>query len=113
VVHLSFAVAMVLVVGDLPVGFFDQSWRIETAAFLDRWWVLTVWDLEMRWRWISVVLMVWLFQWRLLPLFVLVKDLNVVLELYEPCSLSVSVLPSGFGSLSCGLFMSDSFLFLT
>jgi hypothetical protein len=44
-------------------------------------------------------------------MFVLVKDLNVVLELRETCSLYVYVLPSGFGTLSCGLSVSDSFLF--
>jgi hypothetical protein len=76
------------------------------------WWLLRVWDLEMRRRWISVALVAWLFQRRLLPLFVLVKDLDVVLELREPCLLSVYVLPSGFGTLNYDVSVSDSFMFL-
>jgi hypothetical protein len=56
---------------------------------------------------------VWLFEWRLLPLFLLAKDLDGVLELCEPCSLSIYMLPSIFSTLSCGLPASDGFLFLT
>jgi hypothetical protein len=48
----------------------------------------------------------------LLPLLQLAKDLNAILELCEPCSLSIYMLPSGFGALSCGLSASDGFLFL-
>jgi hypothetical protein len=66
----------------------------------------------MRQRWIGVVLVVWLLEWRLLPLFLLAKDLDVVLEFHEPCSLFVYMLPSDFGTLSCGLPASDVFLFL-
>jgi hypothetical protein len=46
-------------------------------------------------------------------MFLLVNDLNSVLELHEPCSLSIYVLPSSFGALSCGLPASDGFLVLT
>jgi hypothetical protein len=53
-----------------------------------------------------------LFERRLLPLFQLAKDLDGVLELHEPCSLSIYMLPSGFGTLGYGLPASDSFLFL-
>jgi hypothetical protein len=56
---------------------------------------------------------VWLFEWRLFLMFLLVNDLNSVLELREPCSLSIYVLPSSFGALSCGLPASDGFLVLT
>jgi hypothetical protein len=42
----------------------------------------------------------------------LVKDLDSVLELYKPHSLSVYVLPSGFSTLDCGLPVSDGFWFL-
>jgi hypothetical protein len=38
------------------------------------------------------------------------KDLDIVLELRESCSLSVYVLSSGFGSLCCGLSARDGFL---
>jgi hypothetical protein len=58
------------------------------------------------------VVAVWLFQQRFLPLFPLTEDLNIVLELREPCSLPVYVLPFAFGSLSCGLSMCDGFLLL-
>jgi hypothetical protein len=45
-------------------------------------------------------LVVRLLKQRLLPLFLLMEDLDCVLELREPCSFSVKVLPSGFGTLS-------------
>jgi hypothetical protein len=47
-----------------------------------------------------------------LHLFLLAKDFNNVLELYESCSFSTDVLHSGFGTLSCCLPSCDSFLFL-
>jgi hypothetical protein len=74
-----------------------------------------MWDLDMRqrwWTWIGIVLIVWLFEQRLLHLFLLVKDLDAILELREPCSLSVYMLPSGFNALSYILSSSDNFLFL-
>jgi hypothetical protein len=43
-----------------------------------------------------VVLVVRLLKWGLLPLLLLAKDIDVVLELHEPCSFSIDVLPSGF-----------------
>jgi hypothetical protein len=71
-----------------------------------------VWDLVMWQRWIDIELVVWLFEHRLLPLFLLANDLDSVLEIYEPCSLSIYLLPSDFDVLSCGLPASYSFLFL-
>jgi hypothetical protein len=53
-----------------------------------------------------------MFEQRLLPLFLLMKDLNSVLELCKPCSLSFCMLPSGFGTLNCCLPRHDGFLFL-
>jgi hypothetical protein len=50
---------------------------------------------------------------RLLPLLLLVKDLNGVLELRESCSFSVNVLSFGFDTLRCCLPPCDAFLFLT
>jgi hypothetical protein len=46
-------------------------------------------------------------------MFLLSKDLDGVLDLHEPCLLSVYMLPFGFDALSCGLPVSDGFLFLT
>jgi hypothetical protein len=67
-----------------------------------------------RWGlWVGVVLVVRLLERRLLPLFMLAKDLDGVLELHECCSFSIDVLSSGFGTLSCDLPSCDSFLFLT
>jgi hypothetical protein len=48
-----------------------------------------------------------------LPLFLLAKDLDGVLDLCEPCLLPVYMLPSGFSILDCGLPASDGFLLLT
>jgi hypothetical protein len=45
---------------------------------------------------VEVVLVMQLSERRLLPLLLLVKDLNVVLELRESCPFSVNVLSSGF-----------------
>jgi hypothetical protein len=59
--------------------------------------VLGVWylDTRQRWgRWIGIVLVVRLLERRLLPPLLLVKDPNGVLELHEPCSFSINVLPS-------------------
>jgi hypothetical protein len=44
--------------------------------------------------WVGVGLVVRLFERRLLPLFLLVKDLDGVLELHKSCSFSVDVLPA-------------------
>jgi hypothetical protein len=55
---------------------------------------------------------VWLFEQRLLPLLLLTKDVDGVLEFRKPCSISVDVLPSSFDTLSCCLPSGDSFLFL-
>jgi hypothetical protein len=67
-----------------------------------------------RWGWVvGVVLLMQLFEQRLLPLLLLVKDLDGVLELFESCPFSVNVLPSGFITLSYCLPSCDGFLFLT
>jgi hypothetical protein len=52
---------------------------------------------------------------RFLPLFLLAKDVDSVLYLCEPCSLSLSidVLPLSFEVLDCRLPPHDGFLFLT
>jgi hypothetical protein len=50
---------------------------------------------------------------RLLPLLLLVKDLNGVLELRESCFFSVNLLSFDFDTLSCCLPPCDAFLFLT
>jgi hypothetical protein len=62
---------------------------------------------------VEVVLVMQLSERRLLPLLLLVKDLNVVLEFRESCPFSVNVLSSGFGMLSCYLPSCDDILFLT
>jgi hypothetical protein len=64
------------------------------------------------WRWIGVELMVRLFERRLLPLLLLAKDLNSILELCKPFLLFVYMVSSSFGMLGYGLPMSVSFLFL-
>jgi hypothetical protein len=61
---------------------------------------------------VGVILVVWLLERRVLPLFLLAKDLDGVLELHESCSFSINGLPSGFSTLSEGLPSYDSFLFL-
>jgi hypothetical protein len=55
---------------------------------------------EMGWY---IMLVVWLLKQGLFPLLLLAKDLDVVLKLYEPCSLHVNMLPFGFDTLSCCL----------
>jgi hypothetical protein len=49
---------------------------------------------------VKVVLALQLLERRLLPMLLLAKDLDVVLELSESCPFSIDVLPSGFGTLS-------------
>jgi hypothetical protein len=62
---------------------------------------MRLWNLEMQRRWGVVgVLVMQLLDRRLLPLFLLVKDLDVVLELCESCPFSINVLSSGFDTLS-------------
>jgi hypothetical protein len=62
---------------------------------------------------VEVVLVIRLLEQRLLPLLLLAKDLDVVLELHESCPFSIDALPSGFGMLSRYLLPCDGFLFLT
>jgi hypothetical protein len=48
-------------------------------------------------------------EWRFLPLFLVTKDLNSVMEFYKSCSFLVYVFPLGFGALNyCLLLMMDS-----
>jgi hypothetical protein len=49
---------------------------------------------------------------KLLPLLLLEKDLDGVLELCEPCPFFVDMLPCGFGTLSCYLSPCNDFMFL-
>jgi hypothetical protein len=64
-------------------------------------------------RWgVEVVLVVRLLEWRLLPLLLLMKDLDIVVELCESYPFSVDMLPSSFGTLRCCLPPCDDFLFL-
>jgi predicted CDP-diglyceride synthetase/phosphatidate cytidylyltransferase len=51
-------------------------------------------------------------EWGLLPLFSLAKDVDGVLQLYEPCSLQVYMLPSSIDALGHCLSPYDGFLFL-
>jgi hypothetical protein len=62
---------------------------------------------------VAVGLVVWLLEWRLLPLLLQAKDLNVVLELRESCSFFVDVLPSSFSTIRCCWSPCDGFLFLS
>jgi hypothetical protein len=55
--------------------------------------------MQRRWGVVGVLVMQ-LLDRRLLPLFLLVKDLDVVLELCESCPFSINVLSSGFDTLS-------------
>jgi hypothetical protein len=91
-----------------------QWWLV---GFISWWWrVLRMWNLviQRRWkRWIGIVLVVRLLRRRFLPLVLLAKDLNDVLELRKPGSLSIYVLPFGFDALSYGSLAGDGFLHLT
>jgi hypothetical protein len=62
---------------------------------------------------VGVRLVLWLFERRLLTLFLLAKDIKNTLELHKSCPFSVNVLPSSFGTLSCYVPSGDGFLFLT
>jgi hypothetical protein len=80
-------------------------WRRQVVHFV-HWWlrVLGVWYLDMwrrRGRLVGVVLVVQLFERRVLPLFLLAKDLDGVLDLCKSCYFSINVLLSSFGMLSC------------
>jgi hypothetical protein len=52
---------------------------------------------------VAVGLVVWLFEQRLLPLLLLAKDVDGVVELHISCSFSDYMLPSSFSTLSCYL----------
>jgi hypothetical protein len=90
-------------------------WRL-LVQFIHWWRVLRVWYLVMWWRLgrlVGVVLAVQLLKRRLLPLLLLAKDLDGVLELRKSCSFSVNMLSSGFCMLNYWLPPLDGFLFLT
>jgi hypothetical protein len=55
---------------------------------------------------------VWLFEWRLLAVFLLAKDHDCLPKLYESEPFSFNVLPSCFGPLGNFLPSGDSLLFL-
>jgi hypothetical protein len=80
------------------------------------WWgVLQMWNWDVRWRrwgWIGVVLVMLLFEHGPLLLFLLMKDLDGILEFRKSCSFSVYALPLGFCTLNCCLPPHDGFLFL-
>jgi hypothetical protein len=59
------------------------------------------------------VLVLCLIEQMFLPLFLLARDINNILQLCQPCSLSINVLSSGFGALRCCLPPRNEFLFLT
>jgi hypothetical protein len=110
----------VLVVGDLPMGFLGL-WCHIVAEVVDGFHTLVVVGIGgvvfgcvaevevVGW----VVLVMRLLEQRLLPLLLLAKDLDSVLELRESCPFSIDVLPSGFGTLSCCMPPCNGFLFLT
>jgi Na+/proline symporter len=89
VVLLSVAETKLLGACCLPMGFLSLWWRATEAvgkfhrlvAGVVRMWNL---HLQQRWRWlwVGVGLVMWLDEEKLLPLFLLTKDINGVLELY-------------------------------
>jgi hypothetical protein len=89
-------------VGFLGLWCHDAAEVVEGMASVEYGYVVEVGCVE---------LMMQLLEWRLLPL-LLVKDLNGVLELCEPRSLFVYVLPLSLGALNCGLPVSDGLVFL-
>jgi hypothetical protein len=120
IVLLGIAEAQVLAVGCLPMAFLSMWCRTvaEAGCRFHRLVVecAGVADVRLRWRWrwlwVGVELVVWLFEGTLLPLPLLVKDVDSVLELCKSCPFSIDVLPPGFSTLSCYLPSGDSFLFL-
>jgi hypothetical protein len=77
-----------------------------------RWWLrnVVVWWWR---RWVGIKRMLHLIEGRFLSLFLLIKDVDGVLQFCEPCPLSVDVLPSGLSTLSSFLPSHDGFLLLT
>jgi hypothetical protein len=71
-----------------------------------------MWDVIELQRWVGVRLVLPLAQRWLLPLLLLAKDVNGILQLYEPCPLSVIVLFLSFGVLSDSLPSHDGLLLL-
>jgi hypothetical protein len=73
----------------LPMGFLSLWWRATEAVGKFRRLVVGVvrmWNLHLqrrwRWLWVGVGLVIWLDEEKLLPLFLLMKDISSVLELY-------------------------------
>jgi hypothetical protein len=119
VVRLDIMEARVLVIGGLLMGFLGR-WRHIEAEAKDEFHMLAVvgiegvvfgYTMEVGWV-VGVVLVMQLSEHRCLPLLLLVRDLDGVLELSKSCHLHVNVLPSGFGTLSCCLPFCDGFLLL-
>jgi hypothetical protein len=118
VVRRGIVAARVLGIGNLPMIFLDQWWHI-AAVGEDEFHVVMVVGIEVvefgnvAEVGVAVGLVVWLLEWRLLPLLLQAKDLNVVLELRESCSFFVDVLPSSFSTIRCCWSPCDGFLFLS
>jgi hypothetical protein len=64
-------------------------------------------------RWVGIGLMLCLTQRWILPLLLLAKDVDGVLQFYEPGTFPVNVLPSSFDVLGGCLFSHDGLLFLS
>jgi hypothetical protein len=117
--QLDSAKAKVLVVGGLLIGFLGRWWHIvaeledelHTLAAVAIEVVVFGYVAEVGWV-VGVVLMVRLPEWRLLPLLLLAKDLDGVLELHESFPFFINMLTSGFGTLICYLPSCDGFLFM-
>jgi hypothetical protein len=75
---------------------------------LRRWWG----DMSVWWEWVDGVLMLPLNHWWLLSLLLLAKDVDGILQFYEPCSFSDNVLSMSFSALSDYLPSHDGFLLL-
>jgi hypothetical protein len=77
-------------------------------------WGLVVRNVVVWWwrRWVGIKRMLHLIKRRFLSLFLLMKDVDGVLQFYEPCPILVDVLPSGLSTLSRYLSSHDGFLVL-
>jgi hypothetical protein len=84
-------------------------WLLEEMVLWWMWWLMR--DLIVRrgwwwWRW-------WLMMDLIERLLLLVKDIEGILHLYEPCSFPVDVLPVSFGALKRSLPSQYGLLFLS
>jgi hypothetical protein len=77
------------------------------------WWRWLVGDLIRQWWWgVDIRLIMDMVERGFLSLLLLVKDIDSILQLHDPHSLSVHVLASSFSTLSDGLPSHNGFLFL-